>query len=127
MTPRPHPGTDRSVAGPMLLFRLPDELRRLRSEPNWTGGRRTITLAKQGDLRTVLMALRAGARIEEHQSTGALTVQVLEGRVSFTVGGETHTLVPGDLLAIEPGLPHTVQAEEESAFLLTLAHSDERR
>jgi len=124
--PRPHPGNERSLSAPVLLLNLLEELRRLRSEPDWTGGKRTITLTKQGGLRVVLVALHAGASMEEHLAAGAMTAQVLEGRVHFVVGGETRTLSPGELMAVEPGLPHTVQAVEESAFLLTLAQPVER-
>jgi len=46
---------------------------------------------------------------------------VLEGRVRFAAGDETRVLVPGDLVALEPGLSHDVQALEESVLLLTLA------
>ena len=126
MTSRPHPGTDRPLAAPALHFRLQEELRRLRGEPDWTSGRRSITLAKHGGLRVVLIAMLAGATLDEHVAAGALTVQVLEGRVRFTAGGETLMLVPGELLALEPGLPHEVHAMDASAFLLTLAQSGER-
>lgn len=121
MTTRPHPGTERPLAAPLMLFRLPEEVARLKGEPGWTGGKRAITLTKQGGLRVVLIALRAGATLDEHLAAGALTVQVLEGRVRFDAGGETRALVPGELLALEPGLPHDVQAVDESVFLLTLA------
>jgi|WetSurMetagenome_2_1015567.scaffolds.fasta_scaffold08440_10 quercetin dioxygenase-like cupin family protein len=126
MTKRPHPGTDRPLAAPLLLFRLPQEMSRLKGEPDWMAGKRTITLTKQGGLRVVLIALHAGATMGDHLAAGALTVQVIEGRVRFATGDETRTLVPGDLVALEPGLPHDVQALDESLFLLTLAQPVER-
>ena len=126
MTTRPHPGTERLLAAPLLLFRLPDEVVRLKGEPDWAAGKRAITLTKQGGLRVVLIALRPGATLDEHLAVGALTVQVLEGRVRFDAGGETRVLMPGELLALEPGLRHDVQAVDESVFLLTLAQPVER-
>lgn len=126
MTKRPHPGTDRPLAAAQLFFRLPDDVRSLKGEADWKAGKKTITLTKQGGLRVVLIALHAGATMDDHLAAGALTVQVLEGRVRFTAGGETRALVPGELLALEPGLPHDVQALEESVFLLTLAQPVER-
>ena len=126
MEHRPHPGTGRPLAGPTLSFHLKEEVGRLRSEPDWTAGRRAITLAKHDGLRVVLTALRAGAVLEEHVAAGALAVQGLEGRIRFEAGGETRTLGPGDLLVLEPGLAHRVRAEEESVFLLTVAQPGDR-
>lgn len=123
MEHRPHPGTERPLAGPTLFFHLQDEVARLREEPDWTAGRRAITLAKHSGLRVVLTALRAGAVLDEHLAAGALAVQGLEGRIRFQAGGETRTLGPGDLLVLEPGLPHSVRADEESVFLLTVAQA----
>lgn len=80
MTNRPHPGTERLLAAPLLLFRFAEEVARLKGEPDWAGGKRAITLTKQGGLRVVLIALRSGATLDEHVAAGALTVQVLEGR-----------------------------------------------
>ncbi len=126
MTHRPHPGSERPLAAPLLQFRLADEVARLQGEQGWTAGKRAITLAKQGGLRVVLIALRAGAALDEHLAAGALTLQVLEGRVGFDAGAETRALLPRELLVIEPGLPHDVRALDESVFLLTLAQPIER-
>ena len=121
MTTRPHPGSERPLASPVLRFRLAEEVARLRAEPDWTSGKRAITLTKQQGLRVVLLALRAGAALHEHLTAGALTIQVLEGRLRLDAGGETREIVAGELLALEPGLLHDVHAVDESVFLLTLA------
>lgn len=121
MRTRRSPGTERLREGPLRLFRLAEEIARLKGEADWTGGKRAITLAKQDSQRVVLLALRAGARVDEHLAAGALTVQVLEGRVQLTAGGERRTLSGGELLAVEAGLPHDVEAVDESVLLLTLA------
>ena len=121
MTDRPHPGTERPLEAPVLSFRLADELARLKGESDWTAGRRTITLAKQGSLRLVLIALRAGAALEEHVAPGVISVHVLEGAIRFTAEGRAQPLGPGDLLTLLPGRTHRVDAERDSAFLLTIA------
>ena len=126
MTHRPHPGTERSLAAPVLHFSLLEEIHRLKGEPDWTNGKRAITLTKEGGQCVVLIALEAGASMDEHLVVGALTVQLLEGRIRLDAGGDTWTLAPGELLALEAGLPHDVHAFEASAFLLTLTQPAER-
>lgn len=121
MSMRPHPGSERPLDAPALFFRLADEIARLKAEPGWAGGKQTITLAKQGTQRVVLVGMHAAAVLEEHVAPGAISVQLLEGSVSFTADGTPHALRPGDLLTLAPGRPHAVRAEEASVFLLTLA------
>jgi quercetin dioxygenase-like cupin family protein len=121
---RPHPGTERSLDAPVLRFKLDEELDRLKGESDWVGGKRTITLAKLGGLRVVLIALRPGATLDEHVAAGAVTIQVLDGNVDVSVGGEARRLGAGELLAMEPALPHAVRAEGAAAFLLTLAQPE---
>ena len=50
-------------------------------------------------------------------------VQVLSGRLSFTVDGEPLDLGPGSWLHIAPGTPHSLIASEPTVMLLTLVGS----
>jgi len=120
MPARQHPVTERPLTAPALQFDLVHEIQRLKSEKDWTAGKRSITLAKPGARRVVLMALRTDARVEEHAVAGALFLQVLEGRVRVTVAEHTWSLGGGELLALEPKVPHRVHAMTESVLLLTL-------
>ena len=65
--------------------------------------------------------LGPGGGIPEHHSEGPILVQPLEGRIAFTVGGETHDLGPGQMLSTGPGVPHAVHSEEGATFLLTVS------
>ena len=76
---------------------------------------------KDHDLRVVLMALKAGARIPEHKANGRISVQVLSGHVRLNAAGCTSDLRPGSLLALDERTPHDVEALDESAVLLTIA------
>jgi quercetin dioxygenase-like cupin family protein len=47
-------------------------------------------------------------------------VQVIEGTLTFRTEAQTLTLQQGHLLTLQTGIPHAVEAVEESAFLPTL-------
>ena len=69
--------------------------------------------------RQTLIALAAGQSLEEHANPGEATVQVLQGRVKLTSGGEMWQGSPGDLLIIPDAL-HCLEAIKASAVLLTV-------
>jgi quercetin dioxygenase-like cupin family protein len=69
----------------------------------------------------VLVALHAGATIPSHHTDSPISVQVIEGTLTVRTEAQTLTLHPGHLLTLQAGIPHAVEAVEESAFLLTLA------
>ena len=43
------------------------------------------------------------------------------GHIRLNASGRTFDLRPGSLLALDQGVPHDIEALEESAFLLTIA------
>ncbi|HZQ34757.1 MAG TPA: cupin domain-containing protein [Dehalococcoidia bacterium] len=102
--------------------RLADELRTLHQEPAWQRGERAArTLVKQGDLRVVLTAMRSGTSLKEHSAEGALTIYCVDGRMQVSAAGCTLDLQPGDLIALDGGVQHSVDATLDCAFLLTIA------
>jgi quercetin dioxygenase-like cupin family protein len=109
------------MAEPLMEFDLPAEIDRLRTETTWSTGQNAKTLVKYDDLRVVLTALRAKARIPEHKTEGRISVHVISGHLRLRAGGRTFSLRPGSLLTLDHGVPHDVEALEESAFLLTIA------
>ena len=104
-----------------MEFDLPAEVQRLHAETTWSTGQNARTLIKYDDFRVVLTALRAKVRIPEHKADGRISVHVLSGHIQLRASGRTFSLRPGGLLAIDHGVPHEVEALEESAFLLTIA------
>ena len=115
---RTHPSP---MAEPLMEFDLPAEIDRLLAEKTWTTGQNAKTLLKYDDFRVVLTALQAKARMPEHKTEGRISVHVLSGHIHLRAAGRTFSLRPGSLLALDHGVPHSVEALEESAFLLTIA------
>jgi quercetin dioxygenase-like cupin family protein len=109
------------MAEPLMEFDLPAEIHRLKTETTWNTGQNARTLVKYDDLRVVLMALRAKARMPEHKTEGRISVHVVSGHIRLRAAGRTFSLRAGGLLALDQGVPHDVEALEESAFLLTIA------
>lgn len=71
-------------------------------------------------LRQTLIALASGEALDEHDSPGEATVQVLSGRVRLIAGEHLWEGVVGDLLVI-PDERHALEAMEDSSVLLTVA------
>ena len=70
-------------------------------------------------LRLTLFHFAAGQELSEHTSKARALVQILTGTCEFSVGATKHTLKPGDLLHLPPGMPHAVNAPEAFSMLLT--------
>jgi quercetin dioxygenase-like cupin family protein len=114
--PHPHP-----MAAPYLEFDITKELEQLHAEPGWKSGQNAKTLAKYDDLRIVLTALRAQARIPGHQTEGRISIHTVAGHLRVRAQGRTFDLPAGKLLALDQQVPHDLEALEDSAFLLTIA------
>jgi quercetin dioxygenase-like cupin family protein len=107
----------------MLLGFLPDLVHEhLRMAREGTAGRSAHTLLGGHDqhLRQTVIALLAGRGVEEHESPGEATLQVLSGRVRLSAGDQACDARAGDLLAIPPAR-HALHAYEDSVVLLTVA------
>ena len=113
------------LGNPMLTFDLNGEIKRLREENSWQGGRDSKTLVKNEDFRIVLTVLKANALLHEHKATGRIFVQVLSGHIQMHVQDKVFELPAGHLLALDRAVPHDVKALEDSAFLLTIAWPEE--
>jgi quercetin dioxygenase-like cupin family protein len=77
-------------------------------------------------LRQTVLALTAGSSLDEHESPGEATVQVLRGRIRLTAGEVAWEGRHGDLLVV-PDVRHALQALEDSAVLLTVSKAAQAR
>lgn len=78
-------------------------------------------VVQKGDgLDVTVFAFDAGQELTEHQTPKVAVVQVLSGRLRFTVDGEELTLDAGSWLHMAPHAPHALTATEPTVLLLTL-------
>ncbi len=111
----------RSLDAPMMSFDIADEIAKLKAGDQWKAGTRTaITLVKNDALRVVLVAMHKDGIVREHQAEGPITVALAEGSVRFRAHGEERRLKRGALLTLGAGVPHEVEADEDSAFVVTV-------
>lgn len=104
-----------------LIFDLDKKIDELRSlEPYEREGRTARTLIHTDDLRVVLVVMKAGNQMKEHHANATVTVQALAGEIDLKLPEREVTLPAGSLLAMGERLRHDVQANVDSAFLLTL-------
>jgi quercetin dioxygenase-like cupin family protein len=128
MTPpdrlRPHPSE--RFSDPAQLIDLNETSARLRAEPHAAiGGHRQISVFHHGPVTLVLFVIEPGGLLREHRAEGVVTIHALSGRLVVVVDDDDlHELVAGQLLALAPGISHSVRATVASEVLLTVHKTD---
>lgn len=80
----------------------------------------THTIVKTNDLEVIRIVLLAGNDLPPHEVPGDITVQCLEGKVTFGVGNLVRELTAGKFLYVEGGVKHSLLAREDSTLLVTI-------
>ena len=112
------------LADEVIRKNLTDELEKLKNAESWQRetGRSSETIVKYPEFRIVLIRMKPGSYMSHHRAERPISVHAVLGKIRIHLpDDQTEDLVPGDLLAIERGLEHDVEALEECAFLLTIA------
>jgi quercetin dioxygenase-like cupin family protein len=81
---------------------------------------KTVYGGHEHALRQTVVALTAGSSLDEHESPGEATIQVLRGRVRLTAGQVAWEGRDGDFLVV-PQARHALQAVEAAVVLLTVS------
>jgi quercetin dioxygenase-like cupin family protein len=105
---------------------LHHEIEKLKAAPAWQQptGRSSELIVKYSDFRIILMVMKAGTSMGRHSAQGRIAVNVIEGKIRFRLGeSKSIDMSAGELLTLDRGVEHDVEALEESAFLLTVVPS----
>ena len=115
------PQGERIVDSSLVTIDLRSFTLQIRKEKAWENSdRNAITVFKTDAMRIVLIGLHKDAEMVKHTAKGMISIQVLEGEILFTTEERSVKLKQGEMLALHENVPHSVQANEETIFLLTL-------
>lgn len=79
---------------------------------------RLRVLMDEPGYRMVLLSMREGQRIPEHATQGMVTVHAILGHVTVYAGLFPDELYAGEIMCIESGVPHRIEALEDSSLLV---------
>jgi quercetin dioxygenase-like cupin family protein len=112
-----------TLGTPIFQCDLLEEIQNLHKEDAWLQGTgpSSKTLVKHPDLRIVLLAMRKKMCMHEHRTAARISMQTLAGHIRLRLPDRMVELPTGQMLVLDQCVPHDVEAEEDSAFLLTLS------
>lgn len=113
----------------LLQVLIPDEVRNLWKERTWQteSGRSARTLVKYPDLRIVLVSVKAHTRLNRHKIAGRFAILTLAGHLRLHLTNASVEVPAGELLALDRGMSHDVEAIRQSTFLLFIAWPDQHK
>ena len=113
------------LAEPLLQIDMEQELQQPGQEDSWQRetGRSSKNAREVSDFRIVLILIKGGTRMRQHRAEGRISIQQVKGRVRIHWAAHRKVDVPGrcDLLVLDCGVLHDVEALEESALLMTIS------
>jgi quercetin dioxygenase-like cupin family protein len=115
------PEGDRMLDAPLVEMDIQRYKEQIKQEETWRNSdRNAITIFKSDGMRVVLIAMHKGAEMKTHTAPGTISIQVIEGQILFHTEQKSVKLIEDQMLALHVGIPHSVQALDESVFLLTI-------
>jgi uncharacterized protein (DUF2249 family)/quercetin dioxygenase-like cupin family protein len=75
-------------------------------------------LLEEPGYRMVLVSMRAGQLVPEHASKGMVTIHAIQGHITVFAGPFPDELYAGQVICIESGVSHRIEAIEDSALLV---------
>lgn len=82
---------------------------------------RTIINEKTGTI--TLFAFDKGEGLSEHSAPYDAYVQILDGAMDVTIGGEPFNLQAGEMIIMPADIPHALKASQPAKMLLVMIRS----
>ena len=80
----------------------------------------SIALARTDELELIRMCMPKGKTMPEHHVLGEITLLCLQGQVALDAHGSVQLLGPGQMVYLNGGQAHALEACEDSLLLLTI-------
>ena len=77
-------------------------------------------ILKTQTLELMRLVLPKGKSLPDHHVPGEVTLLCLEGSVELVAHGATQIMRAGEMVYLEGGVPHALQAVEDASVLLTI-------
>ncbi|MBK8048981.1 MAG: cupin domain-containing protein [Anaerolineales bacterium] len=75
----------------------------------------------QGDVtRMIVFGFAAGQELSEHTASKEALLYFVRGSAQLKLGDHQEKVGPGALVRMQPHLPHSIHAEEETVMLLVM-------
>lgn len=74
--------------------------------------------------KEIRIVFKKGQLMKEHKTNFPITVEIFEGDLNFGVSDEIYKLKKGDLVALDGGIPHDLNAITDCIVRLTLSKKD---
>ncbi len=100
----------RTLAGEVLVNHLTDDEMLIDRSLVEMHGRSARTLIKEGPLRITMIALGPNGLLPAHSTTGPISLQLLEGDITFTAAGNDYVLAARDLPVIAANVEHSARS-----------------
>ncbi|AEE70554.1 cupin domain-containing protein [Helicobacter pylori] len=78
-------------------------------------------LSENSSNKEIRICMPKGAILDKHKAPGAISVQVLEGKIIFEVENEKIEMSKGALISLEAQVLHRLDALENSVIRLSLS------
>src|SRR5205085_8908097 len=120
------PGGTRVLDAPAVLVHIPHYLDMIKNEKAWLeGDRNGITVFKNEDISVVITMLEKNARLDDVQMKGYTSLYLLKGKIAMQAGDDKKDANAGDLMIFHPSITYSIEAIEESSFVLTHYFSED--
>ena len=85
----------------------------------------TKVLFETSFTKEIRIAMQNGTQMKEHKTYFPIVIEIIEGEVDFGINDQVLRLIKGNLIALEPNIPHDLKAIKNSVIRLTLTKNDE--